>query len=134
MLGYRAELLMQHLSMIDRELFINISFEELITSHAIGAADECNVLDWSHFLRERARLKAEGRGGLKTSALMAVRGRFNLLANFVLSEIVLTHPSERALVINKFIRMAWVRPRCGNCTRYGHNTDGPDADVHRKHT
>ncbi|TBU39177.1 ras GEF [Dichomitus squalens] len=106
-LNYRAEVLMQHLSMIDRELFISISFEELITSHAIGAADDANVLDWSHFLRERARLKAEGRGGSKTSALMAVRGRFNLLANFVLSEIVLTHPSERALVINKFIRLAW---------------------------
>ena len=116
-MNYKAEQLVQHFSMIDRELFINISFEELITSHAIGAADECNVLDWSHFLRERARLKAEGRGGLKTSALMAVRGRFNLLANFVLSEIVLTHPSERALVINKFIRIAWVRPCCGNSTR-----------------
>lgn len=108
-LNYRAEVLMQHLSMIDRELFLNINFEELITPHAIGGAEDANVLDWSHFLRERARLKAEGRGGPKTSALTAVRGRFNLLANFVLSEIVLTHPSERALVINKFIRLAWVR-------------------------
>ncbi|KAI0759046.1 hypothetical protein C8Q74DRAFT_1372915 [Fomes fomentarius] len=106
-LNYRAEVLMQHLSMIDRELFLSINFEELITPHAIGGAEDANVLDWSHFLRERARLKAEGRGGPKTSALTAVRGRFNLLANFVLSEIVLTHPSERALVINKFIRLAW---------------------------
>ncbi|KAI0712768.1 hypothetical protein C8T65DRAFT_646831 [Cerioporus squamosus] len=106
-LNYRAETLMQHLSMIDRELFLNINFEELITPHAVGKAEDANILDWSHFLRERARLKAEGRGGSKTSALTAVRGRFNLLANFVLSEIVLTHPSERALVINKFIRLAW---------------------------
>ncbi|PIL25964.1 hypothetical protein GSI_11718 [Ganoderma sinense ZZ0214-1] len=106
-LNYRAETLMQHLSMIDRELFISISFEELITWHSIGEAEDANVLDWSHFLRERARLKAEGRSGSKTSALMVVRGRFNLLANFVLSEIVLTHPSERAAVINKFIRLAW---------------------------
>nr|VWO96952.1 Guanyl nucleotide exchange factor Sql2 [Ganoderma boninense] len=106
-LNYRAETLMQHLSMIDRELFISISFEELITAHSIGEAEDANVLDWSHFLRERARLKAEGRSGSKTSALMVVRGRFNLLANFVLSEIVLTHPSERAAVINKFIRLAW---------------------------
>ncbi|KAI0744636.1 hypothetical protein C8Q76DRAFT_637916 [Earliella scabrosa] len=106
-LNYRAETLMQHLSMIDRELFLSINFEELITPHAIGGAEDANVLDWAHFLRERARLKAEGRGGPKTSALTAVRGRFNLLANFVLSEIVLTHPSERAVVINKFIRVAW---------------------------
>ena len=100
---------MQHLSMIDRELLLSINFEELITPHALGAGEDVNVLDWSHFLRERARLKAEGRGGPKTSALTAVRGRFNLLANFVLSEIVLTHPSERAVVINKFIRVSWVR-------------------------
>ena len=108
-LNYRAEILMQHLSMIDRELFLSINFEELITPHAVGSAEDANILDWSHFLRERARLKAEGRGGSKTSALTAVRGRFNLVANFVLSEIVLTHPSERAMVINKFIRLAWVR-------------------------
>ncbi|KAI9060140.1 ras GEF [Trametes sanguinea] len=106
-LNYRSETLVQHLSMIDRELFLNISFEELITSHAIGSAEDANVLDWAQFLRERARLKAEGRAGPKTSALTAVRGRFNLLANFVTSEIVLTHPSERAMVINKFIRLAW---------------------------
>ncbi|RPD63301.1 ras GEF [Lentinus tigrinus ALCF2SS1-6] len=106
-LNYRAETLMQHLSMIDRELFLGINFEELITPHAVGNAEDANILDWSHFLRERARLKAEGRGGSKTSALTAVRGRFNLVANFVLSEIVLTHPSERAIVINKFIRLAW---------------------------
>ena len=112
-LAYRTETLMQHFSMIDRELFLGINFEELITPHALAAAaEDVNVLDWSHFLRERARLKAEGRGGARTSALTAVRGRFNLLATFVLSEIVLTHPDERALVINKFIRMAWVRAHC----------------------
>lgn len=108
-LNYRSETLIQHLSMIDRELFLNISFQELITSHVIGSAEDANVLDWAQFLRDRARLTAEGRGGSKTSALTAVRGRFNLLANFVTSEIVLTHPSERAMVINKFIRLAWVR-------------------------
>ncbi|OJT12320.1 hypothetical protein TRAPUB_11095 [Trametes pubescens] len=106
-LNYRSETLIQHLSMIDRELFLNISFQELITSHAIGSAEDANVLDWAQFLRDRARLTAEGRGGSKTSALTAVRGRFNLVANFVTSEIVLTHPSERAMVINKFIRLAW---------------------------
>ncbi|KAH9920878.1 ras GEF [Epithele typhae] len=105
-LNHKAEVIIQHLSMIDRELFLGIDFEEFITPSA-AAGHDANVLDWSHFLRERARLKAEGRGGLKTSALTAVRGRFNLLANFVLSEIVLTHPSERSVVINKFIRIAW---------------------------
>ena len=128
-LNYRAETLMQHLSMIDRELFISISFEELITSHSIGEAEDANVLDWSHFLRERARLKAEGRSGSKTSALMVVRGRFNLLANFVLSEIVLTHPSERAVVINKFIRLAWVRVACGHSVLIAFHAKA-DGDMH----
>ena len=61
--SYRVELLMQHLLMIDRELSISISFDELLTSHAIGAAGECDVLHWSNLLCERARLKAEGRVG-----------------------------------------------------------------------
>ncbi|OBZ74987.1 hypothetical protein A0H81_05410 [Grifola frondosa] len=93
--------------MIDRELFLNLNFEELVSPQSIGTAADANILDWGQFLRERARLKAEGRSGQSTNGLTVVRGRFNLIANFVLSEIVLTHPSERAMVINKFIRLAW---------------------------
>ncbi|TFY70764.1 hypothetical protein EVG20_g2242, partial [Dentipellis fragilis] len=72
-----------------------------------GTAEDSNILDWGQFLRERARWKAEGRSGSKTSALVAARGRFNLVANFVLSEIVLTHPAERPALVGKFIRIAW---------------------------
>ena len=46
--------------------------------------------------------------GPKTSVVTTVRGRFNLLVNFVLSEIVLTHPIDHALLVDKFIRLAWV--------------------------
>ena len=109
-LAYRSETLMQHISMIDRELFLALRFEELVAP-SLAAHDplaNSNILDWAQFLRERARLKAEGRVGAQTGTLTVVRGRFNLVANFVLSEIVLTHPSERMRVYTKFIRLAWV--------------------------
>ena len=100
-----------HFSMIDRELFLAIKFEELVSDdwRSHEAARAANVLDWGQFLKDRARLKAQGVEGYPTSALVAARARFNLLTNFVVSEIVDTLPSERASVAAKFIRVAWVR-------------------------
>ncbi|CAL1698109.1 unnamed protein product [Somion occarium] len=104
---FSSELLIQHFSMIDRELFLSLKFEELVAQDWMAPSEDTNILDWAEFLRERARLRAEGRIGQKTTALTLVRGRFNLVANFVQSEIVLTHPSQRATVYGKFVRMAW---------------------------
>jgi hypothetical protein len=100
-----------HFTMIDRELFLAIKFEELVSDdwRSSEAAQAANVLDWGQFLKDRARLKAQGVEGYPTSALVAARARFNLLTNFVVSEIVDTLPSERASVAAKFIRVAWVR-------------------------
>ena len=108
-LGFGASELAQHFSMIDRELFLGVKFEELTSDNWVGGYNEADILDWGQFLKDRARWKAEGRGGYKTSALIAARGRFNLIANFVLSEVVLTHPAERPALVGKFIRIAWVR-------------------------
>ena len=100
-----------HFSMIDRELFLAIKFEELVSDdwRSPEAAQAANVLDWGQFLKDRARLKAQGVEGYPTSALVAARARFNLLTNFVVSEIVDTLPAERASLAAKFIRVAWVR-------------------------
>jgi hypothetical protein len=106
-LGYKAQTLVEHFSMIDRELFMGVKFEELVLEDWMSC-EEVNVLDWTQFLKDRARWKAEGRWTHKTSALAAVRARFNLVAHFTLSEVVLTQPQERALVVKKFIRIAWV--------------------------
>jgi GDP/GTP exchange factor required for growth at low temperature len=97
--------------MIDRELFLAIKFEELVSDdwRSSEAAQAANVLDWGQFLKDRARLKAQGVEGYPTSALVAARARFNLLTNFVVSEIVDTSPAERASLAAKFIRVAWVR-------------------------
>ncbi len=106
-----------HFSMIDRELFLAIKFEELVSDdwRSSEAAQAANVLDWGQFLKDRARLKAQGVEGYPTSALVAARARFNLLTNFVVSEIVDTLPSERASVAAKFIRVAWVRRTARLC-------------------
>jgi Gdp/GTP exchange factor required for growth at low temperatures len=100
-----------HFSMIDRELFLAIKFEELVSDDWRGseAAQAANVLDWGQFLKDRARWKAQGVEGYRTSALVAARARFNLVTNFVISEIVDTSPAERPALAARFIRVAWVR-------------------------
>ncbi|PBK69541.1 ras GEF [Armillaria solidipes] len=105
-LSYTAESLAQHFGMIDRELFVSIKFEELILDDWIGRENEVDVLDWAQYLKDRARWKAEGRFPEKTSALAAVRARFNLMANFTVSEVVLTPPIERLKVVAKFLKIA----------------------------
>lgn len=106
-LNYRVQALVEHFSMIDRELFMGVKFEELVLDDWMSC-EEVNVLDWAQFLKDRARWKAESRWSNKTSALAAVRGRFNLVANFTISEIMLTNPSERPILVAKFIRIAMV--------------------------
>lgn len=106
-LGHQTAELARHFAMIDRELFMGVKFEELVLDDWLNC-EEVNVLDWAQYLKDRARWKAENRYHDKTSALAAVRARFNLMANFTISEIVLTQPSERPVLVAKFIRIAWV--------------------------
>jgi hypothetical protein len=109
-LGNRTAIIAKHFAMIDRELFMGVKFDELIVDDWIRC-EEVNVIDWSEYLNDRARWRAESRFADKTTALAAVRGRFNLMANFIISEIVLTQPHERPALVAKFIRIAWVSPR-----------------------
>ncbi|KAJ4480920.1 hypothetical protein J3R30DRAFT_3287494 [Lentinula aciculospora] len=103
---FKAEDLAQHFAMIDRELFMTIKFEELLLDDWMFC-EEVNTLDWAQFLKDRARWKAESRLPDKTSALGAVRARFNLMVNFTMSEVVLTNQAERPYVFSKFLRIAW---------------------------
>lgn len=106
-LNVKADTLVHHFSMIDRELFLGVKPEELILDNWMSC-EEVDVLDWAQYLKDRAQWKAQSRFDQKTSALAAVRGRFNLMANFVISEIILTPPTERHTVASKFIRIAIV--------------------------
>ena len=105
---FPAEALAEHFAMIDRELFIGVKFEELVSEHWMEC-EGVDVLDWAQFLKDRARWKVESRFPEKTTALAALRARFNLMVNFVVSEVVLTSPAERPVLVNKFIRIAWVK-------------------------
>ena len=107
-LSVRAASLAEHLAIIERELFIGLKFEELVVDDWRNSVEESHILDWAQFLKDRARYKAEGRITTKTSALVAFRGRFNLFARFVASEIVMTSWNERLNLVSKFIRVAWV--------------------------
>ncbi|KAH8980465.1 hypothetical protein EDB92DRAFT_1953933 [Lactarius akahatsu] len=108
-LSFHTLSLAVHFTMIDRELFLAIKFEELVSDDWRGsdAAQVANVLDWGQFLKDRARWKAQGVEGYHTSALVAARARFNLVTKFVISEIVDTPPEHRLPVVSKFIRVAW---------------------------
>ena len=108
-LNVKASQLAEHLATIERELFIGLKFEEFVVDDWRNSVEESSILDWAQYLKERVRYKAEGRVSPKTSALVAFRGRFNLFAKFVVSEIVMTHPSMRLGLVSKFIRVAWVR-------------------------
>lgn len=106
-LNFKVDVLIHHFAMIDRELFLGVKPEELILDDWMSC-QEVDVLDWAQYLKDRARWKAESRCTEKTSALAAVRGRFNLMSNFVISEVILTHPNERHTLVAKFIRLAIV--------------------------
>ena len=94
--------------MMDRELLLAVRFDELLGGEWAQADSSGAVLEWGTFLKERARWRAERRGAAKTGGLVTLRARFNLVARFVLSEIVATPPASRPSVAAKFIRIAWV--------------------------
>ncbi|KAF8064023.1 hypothetical protein FPV67DRAFT_1671776 [Lyophyllum atratum] len=112
-LNHRTLDLAEHFAMIERELFIGVKFEELVLDDWLNCK-EVDVLDWTQYLKDRARWKVEKRYPDKTSALGAVRARFNLMANFTISEIVLTPPQARPYLVSKFIRVAWKSYRMCN--------------------
>lgn len=106
-MNFTAETIAAQFAMIDRELFMGVKFEELVTEEW-AECEDITVYDWTTYLKERATWKAESRHAEKCTALAAVRARFNLIVSFVISEVVLTSPSERPNVVAKFIRIAWV--------------------------
>ncbi|KAJ7080018.1 hypothetical protein B0H15DRAFT_891079 [Mycena belliarum] len=103
--GHRAQVVAMHFAMIDRELFMGVKFEEVLDDWTVY--EDIEVLDWAQFLRDRARWKADPEAANKISALAALRVRFNLMTNFVVSEIVTAPPYERHTLVAKFIRVAW---------------------------
>lgn len=99
--------------MIERDLFMGIKFEDLVSSSvdASEVSGVMDVLDWNVYTRERAKLRAEAKKGVDVivpTVLAAVEARFYLMVKFTASEIILTQPQERPALVSKFIRLAFV--------------------------
>ncbi|BGP43229.1 Guanine nucleotide exchange factor lte1 [Rhodotorula kratochvilovae] len=109
----RTEVLAAQFTLIERDMLRMLSYQELVSGSwrdRIGADGETDVLDWEAYVKERRRrdLEAKERGEQTRSAVQDVIARFNLTANWVCSEILLTADlNERAMLIAKFIRLAF---------------------------
>ena len=112
-LSYRSENIAYHLGMIDRDLFVAIKPQELVSEDWMASNEDTNPSDWTQFMSDgwkRSVPDAARRSVNKArlTALIQARVRFNTVVKFVASEIMLSHPHERIAVVNKFIRVAWV--------------------------
>ena len=113
----RSQQLAEHFTMVERDLFMGIKFEDLVSS-SIDASEisgVMDVLDWNVYTRERTKLRSEAKKGVDVivpTDLAAVEARFYLMVKFTASEILLTQPQERPVLVSKFIRLAFVSHSC----------------------
>ncbi|CAE6400077.1 unnamed protein product [Rhizoctonia solani] len=120
LLQHRSEVIAHNLSLVERGLFVAISFEELVMHHWSVQSHDLDITDWMQFRTDAAHhriqpsVQKEGGRDVLTSDVLAVRARFNLTANFVASEVVLAHPTQRVVLVNKLIRIAWKLYRMNN--------------------
>ncbi|CAE6401337.1 unnamed protein product [Rhizoctonia solani] len=120
LLQHRSEVIAHNLSLVERGLFVAISFEELVMHHWAAQSHDLDITDWMQFRsdavhhRIQPNVQKEGGRDVLTSDVLAVRARFNLTANFVASEVVLAHPTQRVVLVNKLIRIAWKLYRMNN--------------------
>ncbi|CAE7050144.1 unnamed protein product [Rhizoctonia solani] len=119
-LQHRSEVIAHNLSLVERGLFVAISFEELVMHNWTAQSHELDITDWMQYRTDVAHhriqpnVQKEGGRDLLTSDVLAVRARFNLTANFVASEVVFAHPTQRVVLVNKLIRIAWKLYRMNN--------------------
>ena len=114
---HKTETLAQQFTIIEAELFSKIRFEEVVSHQWGQSLEDVDVRDWVQFVKERAKLKNSLAGkpttdpviASKLSAILALRARFDLMVNFVASEVLLTPFAERPKLIMKLIRLAWVK-------------------------
>ncbi|GAA5988692.1 hypothetical protein JCM5350_003852 [Sporobolomyces pararoseus] len=106
----RTETLAQQFTLIERDMLRMLSYQELVSGNWRMRIGETDVLDWELYLKERRKedLAAREKGEQVMSAVQDIITRFNLMANWVASEILLTaNIDERAILIGKFIRLAF---------------------------
>ncbi len=119
LMDYRSEDVAKQMSLIEAELFTHISWQELTSGDWRAFRQRNEVSDWEGFYRLRMREKAIAEQNDQTyhdNHLGVIVARFNLAANWVASEILLTQTlRERVALIAKFIRVAWVSSPADAC-------------------
>ena len=115
-LDFRTDSIARHLSIIDRDLLQHLHFDQLVSLEWARPVPEITIYDWMWFIKWDAEKKAASRGApyrnIPTiSSVSALRARFNLVLMWTATEIVLTPSSDRATLVNKFIRLASVGPK-----------------------
>ncbi|KDE02730.1 hypothetical protein MVLG_06744 [Microbotryum lychnidis-dioicae p1A1 Lamole] len=112
LLHCRTEVIAQQFYLIERDMLRVLAWPELVSgAWRDRSQPQIEVLDWEAHVKERRRveiLAKESGESKSSSAVQAVIARFNLTANWVASEILLTaNPDERVALIAKFIRLAF---------------------------
>ncbi|KAG8827377.1 hypothetical protein FRC19_003526 [Serendipita sp. 401] len=102
---HRSFKIAQQLTRIESDLWRSVPFEDLFTSSpAFDPETQFKVLDWADFIQHRARSRHTP--GKTSIDLLTLRTRFELTAMFTASEIFLTRPALRPILLAKFIRIA----------------------------
>jgi hypothetical protein len=98
--------------MIESDLWRNVPFEDLVvSSSAIDPETWPDILDWGELMKQRARIRNPNANLARPlNDLLIVRARFQLTVMFTGSEILLSRPNLRQVLVSKFIRIALVRP------------------------
>jgi GDP/GTP exchange factor required for growth at low temperature len=110
-LSASSDSLAHQFCLIERDLLLRIKLGEVVSMKWLEHTEKTlSVVDWIPFYKDRMKQKskADHTDTFAASDLFTSRARFTLMVNFTASEIVLTHPTERVVVISKFIRLAWV--------------------------
>ncbi|BGO95291.1 hypothetical protein NBRC10512_004841 [Rhodotorula toruloides] len=134
----KAETLAQQFALIERDMLRMLSYTELASGSWQDRIGETDVHDWEVYVKERRRadLVAKEKGTQPSSAVQDVIARFNLTANWVCSEILLTASiDERAILLAKFIRLAFKCYCMSNfqtLTQIVHGLQIPDVERLRK--
>ncbi|TIB17082.1 hypothetical protein E3P92_01191 [Wallemia ichthyophaga] len=109
-LDYKTEELSKQFSLIEKDLFNEIKFEDIekLDNWKEEYLKFDTIINWVSFMKEVARRKVSSNENLHGSSIKIVIARFNMTVRWVASEILITDsPEDRSAVVSKFIRLAF---------------------------
>lgn len=93
LMQHRTEILAQHFCIIEKDLLEKVTWQELVSGRWAERSHIGEVTDWSVYIKQRARQKAElqrasadASAVAKSSNVQVIIQRFNLMCNWIASE------------------------------------------------